>query len=101
MEKLGYAEECSLDMLAKAVFESDTYSLQKMKIHARTVDFDGIVSLLASGMYLLAYGGHVVSVDIKEKRIDSILYDSASHRPKEFKRALKAAGIECVDEIAS
>ena len=51
-------------------------------------------------MYLLADRGHVVSVDIKEKRIDSTLYDSASHRPKKFsKRALNAAGIVCVDEI--
>ena len=100
MEKLEYAEECSLPMLAKAVFEADTYSLQKVKMFARTVDISGILSLLPSGMYLLADRRHVVSVDIKEKRIDSILYDSASHRPKEFsKRAFNAAGIVCVDEI--
>ena len=96
MEKLEYAEECSLAMLAKAVFEADTYSLQRVK----KVDIGGILSILPSGMYLLADRGHVVSVDIKEKRIDSILYDSASHRPKEFsKRAFNAACIVCVDEI--
>ena len=96
MEKLEYAEECSLSMLAKAVFEADTYSLQKVK----KVDIGGILSILPSGMYLLADRGHVVSVDIKENRIESLLYDSASHRPKEFsKRAFNAAGIVCVDEI--
>jgi hypothetical protein len=100
MEKLDYAEECSLSMLAKVVFELDTYTQQKVKIHARIVEIGGILSLLPSGMYLLADRGHVVSVDIKEKRIDSTLYDSASHRPKEFsKRAFNAAGIVCVDEI--
>jgi len=100
MEKLEYAEESSLQMLAKAVCEADTYTLQKVKKYARTVEIGEILSLLPSGMYLLAYQGHVVSVDIKEQRIDSILYDSASHRPKEFsKRAFNAAGIVCVDEI--
>ena len=100
MEKLEYAEECSLAMLANAVFEADTYCLQKVKIHSRTVEIGVILSLLPSGIYLLADRGHVVSVDIKEKRIDSTLYDSASHRPKEFsKRAFNAAGIVCVDEI--
>jgi hypothetical protein len=100
MEKLEYAEESSLQMLAKAVCEADTYTLQKLKKHARTVDIGEILSLLPSGKYILAYQGHVVSVDIKEQRIDSILYDSASHRPKEFsKRAFNAAGIVCVDEI--
>ena len=101
LKKLKYAEECSLSMLAVAVFETDRKrSLQKFKKFPRKDNIDWILQVLPTGMYLLADGGHVVSVDIKENRIDSIFYDSAAHRPKEFsRRTLTAAGMKCVDKI--
>ena len=101
MSRLEYAEECSLSMLAYVIFNTTNMTLERFfKFPRKQANIDWILQELPTGMYLLADGGHVVSVDIKDIRFESIFYDSGAYRPKYFcKRAFISAGMHCIDEI--
>ena len=70
IHEIDHAEECSIAMLADAVFQCDDSYVVKQKSRTFLVvkrsNIGWILTKLPTGMYLLAETGHAVSVDIRE-----------------------------------